>query len=175
MYPSTTTTASTFGLLRSAVVMDNNRRYCIDARQIVTTSPVETSNIRTENGRESLQSTGGTLPLVRLSALLGQPEAKTMPSHRLEVITCELPDDTGDGNSGLLSKPGNNQPTERKLIGIMVDEVTGTEEVLVRNLGHHAGRWSGIAGATELRDGTLALVLDLPRLVSRKDFKLESN
>ena len=30
---------------------------------------------------------------------------------------------------------------------------------------HHVGR--GIAGATELRDGTVALVLDLPRLIQR--------
>jgi chemotaxis protein histidine kinase CheA len=45
--------------------------------------------------------------------------------------------------------------------------VAGKEEVLVRNLGRHAGRWSGVAGATELRDGTVALVLDLPRLLTR--------
>ena len=50
---------------------------------------------------------------------------------------------------------------------MVVDGVTGTEEVLVRNLGRHAGRWYGVAGATELRDGTVALVLDLPRLLAR--------
>jgi len=43
--------------------------------------------------------------------------------------------------------------------------VEGTEEVLVRSLGRHGGRWYGVAGATELRDGTVALVLDLPRLL----------
>jgi chemotaxis protein histidine kinase CheA len=37
--------------------------------------------------------------------------------------------------------------------------------VLVRSLGRHAGRWYGIAGAAELKDGTIALVLDLPRLL----------
>jgi chemotaxis protein histidine kinase CheA len=35
----------------------------------------------------------------------------------------------------------------------------------VRSLGRHATRWRGVSGATELRDGTVALVLDLPRLV----------
>jgi len=53
-----------------------------------------------------------------------------------------------------------------RCIGVLVDAVEGTEEVLVRTLGRHAGRWYGVAGATELRDGTVALVLDLPRLLS---------
>jgi chemotaxis protein histidine kinase CheA len=35
----------------------------------------------------------------------------------------------------------------------------------VRNLGRHSSRWPGIAGATELRDGTVGLVLDLRRLI----------
>ncbi|MBA3355948.1 MAG: hypothetical protein H0U18_08430 [Pyrinomonadaceae bacterium] len=43
--------------------------------------------------------------------------------------------------------------------------MVGSEEVLARNLGRHSSRWPGIAGATELRDGTVALVLDLPRLI----------
>jgi chemotaxis protein histidine kinase CheA len=42
----------------------------------------------------------------------------------------------------------------------------------VRNLGRHAGRWYGVVGATELRDGTVALVLDLPRLLNDTDFDL---
>jgi chemotaxis protein histidine kinase CheA len=50
-----------------------------------------------------------------------------------------------------------------------VDEIEGKQEVLVRNLGRHSGRWPGVAGATELRDGSVALVLDLPRLLSRRD------
>lgn len=55
---------------------------------------------------------------------------------------------------------------ERK-VTLLVDEVETRERVLIRSLGSHAGRWYGIAGATELHDGTVVLLLDLPRLVKK--------
>jgi two-component system chemotaxis sensor kinase CheA len=56
-----------------------------------------------------------------------------------------------------------------KRVQIVVDDIEGEQEVLVRNLGRHGGRWTGVVGATELRDGSVALVLDLPRLLSRRE------
>ena len=50
-------------------------------------------------------------------------------------------------------------------IALRVNEVMGTEQVLVRSLGSRSGRWLGVAGAAEMRDGTVALLLDLPALI----------
>ena len=50
-------------------------------------------------------------------------------------------------------------------LAVVVDEVEGQAQALVRGLGRHATRWRGVGGATELSDGTVALVLDLPRLL----------
>jgi chemotaxis protein histidine kinase CheA len=50
-------------------------------------------------------------------------------------------------------------------VGVLVDGWEGYSEVLVRTLGRHASRWRGISGASELPDGSIALVLDLPRLL----------
>ncbi len=77
-----------------------------------------------------------------LRTLLG---AVAVESDGLPEVTCRLP--------------------EGRTVNIIVDDVIGDEEVLVRNLGRHAGRWQGVAGAAELRDGSVALVLDLPRLL----------
>jgi chemotaxis protein histidine kinase CheA len=52
-----------------------------------------------------------------------------------------------------------------KRVAVAVDGWDGHHEVLVRGLGRHAARWRGIGGAAELRDGKVALVLDLPRLL----------
>ena len=46
-----------------------------------------------------------------------------------------------------------------------MDGWDGHSEVLVRGLGRHGTRWRGVSGATELRDGTVALMLDLPRML----------
>jgi chemotaxis protein histidine kinase CheA len=48
----------------------------------------------------------------------------------------------------------------------VVEAIEGSQEVLVRGLGRHAALWPGVVGATELWDGSVALVLDLPLLLS---------
>lgn len=171
----------TFGLLRSTIVVSGNNRYCIDASQVVRTAKIDAARMdarpsETVQPDASLRSEKGMLPLMRLSELLGQASDATPATSQLNVITCELsmggageienrraPEHSkGEHMRGEVSGTLNR----KKLIDIVVDDVEGTEEVLVRNLGHHAARWYGIAGATELRDGTVALVLDLPRLLS---------
>lgn len=150
----------TFSLLDSTIVSAGENRYCLDTRQVVKAEPIAASDIESDGAGESLRSKKGVLPLVRLREMLGQSESSDANAE-LSVITCELPEK---------APPETAQPFEAqnggRLIGVVVDGVTGTEEVLVRNLGRYAGRWYGVAGATELRDGTVALVLDLERLVA---------
>jgi len=143
------------------VVKAGDNRFCVDTDQIVKAQQVNPAEIETNSAGESIRSEAGVLPLVRLRKVLGVA-GSPKPQAQLSVITCELPlrlkQETGE-----LVETRNG----KRLIGLVVDGVTGTEEVLVRNLGRHAGRWYGVTGATELRDGTVALVLDLPRLLAR--------
>jgi two-component system chemotaxis sensor kinase CheA len=130
----------TFGLLQATVFVSGDNRYCIPASQTLAIGMSE-------------------LPPVSMRELLGQsprdtPE-QTESDGQSEVITCEFSDERSGSDANAT-----------KSIRVLVDAVEGTEEVLVRTLGRHAGRWYGVAGATELRDGTVALVLDLPRLLS---------
>lgn len=85
---------------------------------------------------------------VSLRELLGQPE-------------------TAGGSQPCLTYEYAEDGSGWKRVRVVVDEVEGEQEVLVRNLGRHGGRWTGVVGATELRDGSVALVLDLPRLVKQ--------
>jgi two-component system chemotaxis sensor kinase CheA len=165
----------TFGLLDAIVFVSGANRYCIPASQTLAIETVAPSNL--DGGHEE-NSTGaaslnqregaGAVPLVSMREVLRQPaDASSEKSSTIaaresveagsqsHIITCQFADEqagtSGDGT---------------KRVGLIVDAVAGTEEVLVRTLGRHAGRWYGVAGATELRDGTVALVLDLPRLLS---------
>jgi chemotaxis protein histidine kinase CheA len=52
-----------------------------------------------------------------------------------------------------------------------VDSILDVQEVLVRNLGRRGGRWYGVAGAAELQDDRVALVLDLSRLLGESPFE----
>jgi chemotaxis protein histidine kinase CheA len=127
------------------VVVSAGNRYCIPAAQTLGIDAIEV--IDGASGANQLRQ-------VSMRDLLGQTPEEEDSSSQLHLITCEFTDE----RAGM-----SNQET--KCVGIVVDRVEGPQEVLVRNLGRHAGRWYSVAGAAELRDGTVALVLDLPRLL----------
>ncbi len=141
---------ATFGLLRSTMVASGGNSFCIDSGHVVKIEVIAASQIEKSEDKEALRSESGVLSVVRLRELLGQPADETVSTDLVHIIACEFPE------------KGTHR---RERVGIVVDKVVGSEEVLVRNLGRHSSRWPGIAGATELRDGTVALVLDLPRLI----------
>ena len=144
---------ATFGLLRSTMVTSGGSSFCIDSGHLVKIEVIAVSQIQKSGDKEALRSENGNVPVVRLRELLGQPADETS-TDLVHIITCEFPEE---------GCPDDMLRKER--VGIVVDKMVGSEEVLVRNLGRHSSRWPGIAGATELRDGTVALVLDLRRLI----------
>jgi len=135
----------TFGLVAANVVVSNGNRYCIPTSQTLGIDDIDL--VDGASGANQIRQ-------VSMRDLLGQPEEPDDSASQLQLVTCQYKDERAGAESQL------------KCVGIVVDQVQEPEEVLVRTLGRHAGRWYGIAGATELRDGTVALVLDLPRLLN---------
>lgn len=154
----------TFGRLEATVFVSEGNRYCIPGNQILAYGAIDASDpngakTKVEGEPVGVRGSGASeLPLVSMRTLLGQspqesPE-NTAAQGQSQVITCRFWDEQSEADDGT------------RCISVVVDAVVGTEEVLVRTLGRHAGRWYGVAGATELRDGTVALVLDLSRLLA---------
>ncbi len=56
---------------------------------------------------------------------------------------------------------------EKKLVGLIVDEVVGLQQTVIKNLGQNHKEVPGISGATIQGDGSLALILDVDPLVLR--------
>jgi two-component system chemotaxis sensor kinase CheA len=75
---------------------------------------------------------------------LGQLLGREAEKSRAQVVSCRLAD---------------------QRVGLAVDSIGKQQQVLVRNLGSRGGRWFGVAGAAELDDGSVVLLLDLPRLI----------
>ena len=146
-----------FGLLRATVISSASNRYCIDASRVLQTREIDASQIVTTEEGDILRSEGELISLIRMRELLGQPSDEAVPLNRLALITFAYQEESGDeALNGL------------KRIGIVVDRIERTEEVLVRSLGCYAARWPGVGGATQLRDGVVALILDLPRLLQTR-------
>ena len=45
-------------------------------------------------------------------------------------------------------------------VGLIVDELLGQQEIVIKALGEYLGNIKGLAGSTILGDGTVALILD---------------
>ena len=50
-------------------------------------------------------------------------------------------------------------------VGFVVDHVVGEHQTVIKNLGRLYKDVEGISGATILGDGTVALIVDVPRLL----------
>ncbi|MDT5270083.1 MAG: two-component system, chemotaxis family, sensor kinase CheA [Acidobacteriota bacterium] len=146
---------TTLALLPAHVVKSAGRRYCLDALHVVEAGHAEASDLIGQGVRRTLRWRGRELPLVELRELLGlgsQGDETNGAARRAYVVA--------------RARQGSE---EEARAAIAVDELEGQSEVLVRGLGRHAKRWRAVGGATELRDGTVAIVLDLPRLLESLD------
>ena len=129
----------TFGLLEVVALRLGQQRYVIDASNVV--SPVNLS-------KEEFQQ----FKHVNLIELLGQPLPEGYDRMSHAYILCDIKNDL-------------SQRSSAHRICLLLDEVEKRGQVVIRSLGAHASRWFGVAGATELRDGSVALLLDLSRLI----------
>jgi two-component system chemotaxis sensor kinase CheA len=148
---------TTLALLPAHVFSAGGRRYCVGAGQVVEAGHAEASEVVGEGTERRLRWRGRELPLVEMCELLGRGDAaETTPvGGRVAFFVAgerHAPEDDAGARAA-----------------VAVDGLEGESEVLVRGLGRHAKHWRGVSGATELRDGTVALVLDLPRLLEALD------
>lgn len=139
---------TTLALTPALVFHSAGHRYCVDEKLIAETGTVITSEIDRTGATERVNWRGALVPFVRARQLLGQPFHEELNGKSVPVIIAR---------SGL--------GTEAKETALAVDACGERTQALVRGLGRHAARWRGISGATKLEDGTIALVLDLPRLL----------
>jgi len=97
---------------------------------------VAATEIRQIEGNEIIPYHQGSLAIVRLARLFGI-SGELQPRFHVFVVA------TGGG-----------------AIGIAVDRIVGQREIVVRTIAHPLVRVEGIAGATDLGDGKVVLILD---------------
>jgi two-component system chemotaxis sensor kinase CheA len=56
--------------------------------------------------------------------------------------------------------------TSRKRFGLLIDALEGQQQVVIKSLEQHYKRVAGVAGATIMGDGGVALILDIESIAS---------
>lgn len=135
----------TLAIIDGIIVRVGSERYIIPTIAIQESMRPDRTNYSTVHGRgENLLVRGELVPIIRLYEIFGVPSTNTDPCDAIVVVV-------------------ENEGRRRAL---MVDELLGKEEVVIKNLG--GLDVPGVAGGTILGDGRVGLILDLAGVIANK-------
>lgn len=134
----------TMAVIDGLVARVGHHRYIIPTTSIEQSIRPTPAQLSTVQGRgEVCVVRGRTLPMFRLHRLFGIADAATEPSEALVVIV---------------------QDNDRRCC-LMVDELLGQQQVVIKSLGEGIGAVPGISGGAILGDGNVSLILDIHALI----------
>lgn len=131
----------TLAIADALIVIAGGQKFALPQSAVREVMEVEPHSIKTFENNEIIHYRGGVLPIVRLARLFGLDERFERVFHAFVV---------GQGLSAT---------------GIAVDRILGQREIVVRAINDPLIQVPGIAGATELGDGRVVLILDVAALV----------
>ena len=120
------------------MVVVGNEKYAISLGSIQTIEDIRPEDIKQVQSKEVINLRGNVIPIVRLSDVLDIDSDKNPEENMIVVIV----------------KKGE------KFAGIVVDELMGQQEIVIKSLGKYINKCKKISGATILGDGEVALILD---------------
>jgi two-component system chemotaxis sensor kinase CheA len=161
---------TTLQMISAFVVRAEAWLYAVNVGQIAEllyASPEDLSSAgdRTSRGLPArrLRWKGMAIPFVPLHELLGLTET---PSTNCAGVIARQRARNGANRVPALITRVSDRP-----VAVAVDSFEGQREIIVKSLGSIGRRIRGIVGAVDLEGGDVALVVDLPSLLSLKGIK----
>lgn len=129
----------TLAIIPALLVIIGGRPYALPLESVVEIIKVKNSEFYSIDGNDTVKLRDHALSIIKLEEVIGMSrnEKKETGSQKVVVIT--------DGV---------------EQIGVSVDELVGEEEIVIKSLSEHFANVIGIAGASVLGDGRIALILD---------------
>ena len=133
----------TLAIIQALMVDVGGEKYAISLGSIQTIEDITKDDIKLVQANEVIHLRGTVIPLIRLSDVLDIESKKSSDDDLLVVIV----------------KKGD------KLAGLVVDELMGQQEIVIKSMGKYINKCKFISGATILGDGEVALILDANALI----------
>ena len=137
----------TLAIIQSLIVSCCGQRYAIPISSVVETFRLREDEIDWVDRREVSNLRGATLPLLRLERRFGLEREGKAPERHFVVV----------------SRRGERSA------GILVDELVGEQETVIHPIGRNLGRVPGVAGATEIGENQVILVIDTASLLATSE------
>jgi two-component system chemotaxis sensor kinase CheA len=130
----------TLSITDALIAHVGDRTFAVPQAQVREVVEVDPAALRQVERHEIAPFRGGSLPIVRLGRAFG---IAARPRRSLHVFV------VGSGPEA---------------VGIAVDRIAGQREIVVRRMSDDLVKVAGVAGATDLGDGRVVLILDLVAL-----------
>jgi len=136
----------TLAILPTLMVVLGNQPFALPLSNVVEIFNLDGSRTNVVDGQLTIRVRDRALPLFNL--------------HDWLILDQNAPRGEGGGHVVVVSSSGVH-------IGLIVDYLVGQEEVVIKPLGALLQGLEGMAGATITGDGKIALILDVPGLMSK--------
>ena len=150
----------TLAILEGLLVRVGSRTLVLPLLSVIETVPLRDEQIvRLAEQGEVVVIRQQSIPLLRLSRFLGlPPEAEATEQAARENNSRRL---------AVIVEAGNRK------IGLVVDELLGQQQVVVKSLERHLHKVDGLMGATILGDGCVAPIVDVTALGALNLFSIQ--
>lgn len=133
----------TLAIIQALMVEVGGEKYAISLGSIQTIEDIAPNEIKFVQNEEVINLRGDVIPLIRLNKVLDNESTKGPDDNLIVAIV----------------KKGD------KLAGLVVDELMGQQEIVIKSLGKYINKSKVISGATILGDGEIALIIDANALL----------
>ena len=134
----------TLAIIQAMLVRVQEEMYAIPLTSIDSTVNIEPTDIQTIQNKEVIVLRGEIIPIVRMEKALQVPHVKD--SEELFVVVVHA----GEAKAG-----------------IVVDNLIGQQEIVIKTLGNLFAGLKLFGGATVLGDGRVALILDVATMIQQ--------
>lgn len=135
----------TLAIIQALMVEVGTEKYAIPLGNIDTIEDISQDDIKFVQSKEVIYLRGSVIPIIRMN----------------EILEMEDYDKEADIESGVavVVKKGDQR------LGLVVDNLLGQQETVIKSMGHHITNAKLFSGATILGDGEVALILDTNTLI----------
>lgn len=134
----------TLAIMRTLLVQSSENLFAIPLGSVAETHRINKKEIKYVNKRKAMTLRGNVLPLVHLEELFDMPIPENLTDNFFVVVV----------------------RVAQQQVGLIVQKLIGEEEVVIKTLSKLLGDTRGISGAAILGQGDVALILDVPSLIS---------
>jgi two-component system chemotaxis sensor kinase CheA len=150
----------TLAILEGLLVRVGDRTLVLPLLSVIETVPLRNEQIvRVAEQGEVVVIREQSIPLLRLSKYLGLAQET--------AATDQATEKDGSRRLAVIVEAG------KRKVGLVVDELLGQQQVVVKSLERNLHRVNGIMGATILGDGCVAPIVDVTGLAAMNLFSLQ--